>query len=167
VLALLSAVIFWFCARHNSGEGRDVAMLEKLIWLLPLLVVPIVFTTIFVPGAKNWWWLGRAIVFTFIMLMACAFRIVNGFGSGSKGQDAAVIVVLTIGVVVVSVATAVAGAMILAATKPAFANWFQAHKILGSFLTALSVVPIGFVLGITATFGFAIVLGLYVEIFKR
>jgi hypothetical protein len=57
--------------------------------------------------------------------------------------------------------------MILAATKSGFANWFQAHKFLGSFLTLLAAVPIGFILGITVTFCSAILLAFYCEVFKR
>src|SRR5262245_30843854 len=97
VLAVLTAAIFWFCARHNSGEGRDVNIMEQLVVMLPLFVVPLVFATVLVPGAKNWWWLGRAIVFTYIMLGICAGRIITGFGTGAKWQDAAFILVILFG----------------------------------------------------------------------
>lgn len=147
VLTLLGLLIFWFCARHNSGERHDVDLLEKLVWLLPFIVVPCVFATVFVPGAKSWWWLGRAIVLTFVMLLVCGGKIVDGFGSGARGQDAALIIIATFGTVAVSLASAIAGAMILAANKPAFGEWFQARPVLGSMLTALAALPIGFVLG--------------------
>lgn len=166
-LALFSVLLFWFCARHNSGAGRDVAIMEKLIWLLPFIATPIAFATILTPDAKNWWWLGRAIVFTYIAILVCGYRLVHGLGSGPKGQDVALILLLVLGAVAIAIATAVTGAMILAATRPGFANWFHAHKFLGSFLTALATIPIGFVLGLTATFCSTIVLAFYCEVFKR
>ncbi len=167
VLTLFSILLFWFCARHNSGAGRDVVIMEKLIWTMPFIVTPIAFATIFVPDAKNWWWLGRTIVFTYIAIMVCGYRLIEGLGSGSKGQDAALILLLAIGAVAIAIATAVTGAMILAATKPGFANWFQAHKVLGTLLTAFATIPIGVVLGLTATFVGTILLAFYVEVFKR
>jgi hypothetical protein len=167
VLVLFSALLFWFCSRHNSGEGRDIVIMEKLIWAIPLIITPIAFATILAPDAKNWWWLGRAIVFTYIAIMVCGYRLVAGLGSGSKGQDGALIMLVVLGSVAIAIATAVIGAMILAATKPGFANWFHAHKILGTFLTALAAIPIGFVLGLTVTFVGAILLGIYAEITKR
>lgn len=167
VLVLSAIVTWWFCARHNSGEGRDVAIMEKLIWMIPFLVTPIAFVTILAPDAKTWWWLGRAILFTYIAIFVCGFRIIEGFGSGSKGQDVAIILLVMTGSVAVAIATGITGAMILAATKPGFANWFQAHKILGSFLTGLAMIPIGFILGIVVTFVGTILLAAYCEIFKR
>lgn len=166
-LTLFSVLLFWFCARHNSGAGRDVAIIEKLIWAIPFIVTPIAFATIFVPEAKNWWWLGRAIVFTFIAIFVCGYRLIHGLGSGSKGQDVALILLIVLASVAIALATAVTGAMILAATKSGFANWFQAHKFLGSFLTLLAAVPIGFILGITVTFCSTILLAFYCEVFKR
>ncbi len=166
-LLLFGAVLFWFCSRHNSGTGRDVELMERLIWLLPFLITPIAFATIGVPGAKTWWWLGRAVVFTFIAMLICAGRLIEGLGSGSKGQDAAFILTIALGAVAVALATAVTGALILADAKPAFGQWWQAHRTFGSFLVLLSAVPIGVVLGITVTFCSAILLGLYCEIFKR
>lgn len=167
VLVLLSALLFWFCSRHNSGEGRDVALMEKLIWAIPFIITPISFSTILLPDAKNWWWLGRAIVFTYIAVMVCGYRLVEGLGSGAKGQDAALILLLTLGAFAIAIGTAVSGTMILSATKPAFAAWFRAHTILGPLITAVAVIPIGIVLGVVATFFGAIGLGLYVEISRR
>lgn len=151
VLIALSLAVFWFCARHNSGEGRDILLLEKLVMTLPLFVVPIAAATVFVPGAKNFLWLGRFVVLTYLMLAICAGRIITGFGTGAKGQDAAFILVIVFGTVMIALATSVTGAMILAETRPAFAAWFRGHKIVASILTLLSAVPIGLVLGVTAT----------------
>lgn len=167
VLVVFSALLFWFCSRHNSGEGRDVALMEKLIWAIPFLITPIAFATILAPNARNWWWLGRAIGFTYLAIMVCGYRLIAGLGSGAKGQDVGLILLLMLGAVAIAIATAVTGAMILAATKPGFANWFQVHKVLGSFLTALAAIPIGVALGATATFVGAILLGIYVEVLKR
>lgn len=166
-LAVATALMFWFCSRHNSGEGRDAAVMQKLIWSIPFLLTPIAFATILAPDAKNWWWLGRAILFTYIAIFVCGFRIIEGFGSGSKGQDVAMILLVMTGSVAVAIATGITGAMILAATKPGFANWFQAHKLLGTFLTGLAMIPIGFILGIVVTFVGTVLLAAYCEIVKR
>ncbi len=166
-LALFSVVLFWFCGRHNSGAGRDVVLMEKLIWLLPFIVTPIAFATIFVPGARTWWWLGRAILFAFIAILVCGGRLIEGLGSGAKGQDAAFILLVALGAFAVAPATAATGAMILAETKPGFGTWFQAHKTLGSILILLSALPIGVVLGVVVTFCSTVLLALYCEIFKR
>lgn len=166
VLTVLGVLLFWFCARHNSGQGRDVELMEKIVWLLPFLVVPCVFATVFVPGAKSWWWLGRAIVLTFVVLLVCGSRVITGFGSGAKGQDAAFIIIITFGTVVVSLASAVAGAMILAATKPAFGEWFRLRPVLGSTLTALAALPIGVVLGLAIMLVFGVFV-FFSILFKR
>lgn len=167
VLAVATALLFWFCARHNSGAGRDVAIMEKLIWAIPFLLTPIAFATILVPDAKNWWWLGRAIGFSYVAIFVCGSRLICGLGSGSKGQDVAMILLVVLASVAIAVASSVTGAMILAATKPGFANWFQAHKLLGSCLTVLAMIPSGFTLGIIVTFVGTILLAFYCEVFKR
>ena len=114
--------------------------------------MPLVFATVLVPGAKNWWWLVRAIGFTFLALMICAGRIIGGFGTGAKGQDSAFIMVLVFAIVLISVAASIAGAVILAASHPAFADWFRARRLLGIVLTLVAAVPVGFGLGILLTF---------------
>ena len=151
VLTALSLAVFWYCGRHNSGQGDDIRLMEKLVMLMPFVVVPLVFATIFVPGAKNWWWLGRAIGFTFVMLLICGGRVISGFGSGAKGQDAAFLILIMFGTLAVSVATAVTGAMILGETRPAFAEWFSGRRFLGTLLTLIASIPIGFVLGVSVT----------------
>lgn len=166
-LTLFSILLFWFCARHNSGAGRDVTIMEKLIWAIPFIVTPIAFATILVPDAKNWWWLGRAIGFSYLASFVCGYRLICGLGSGSKGQDVAMILLVVLASVAVAIASSITGAMILAATKPGFANWFHAHKYLGSLLTVLAMIPIGIVLAITATVISSILLGIYVEVIKR
>ena len=42
-LTLATIVLYLFCARHNSGEGRDVAIMEKIVWMLPFLLAPFAF----------------------------------------------------------------------------------------------------------------------------
>lgn len=166
-LAVATALLFWFCARHNSGEGRDVAIMEKLIWAIPFILTPIAFATILAPDAKNWWWLGRAIGFTYLAIFVCGYRLICGLGSGSKGQDVAMILLVVTASVAIAIASSIAGTMILIATKPGFANWLQAHKFLGSLLTALVTIPIGFVLGIVVTIISTVFLAFYCEVFKR
>lgn len=160
VLLTVGAAVFWICARHNSGEGADVALMERMIWLLPIVVVPMAFATVLAPGAKNWWWLARAITFSFVMLAITSHRIVQGFGSGARGQDAALIIVLVLGVAMVSLATSVAGAAILAEVRPGFGAWFRARPLLASLLTLVSALPIGLVLGIVVTTALGVVGGL-------
>jgi len=157
VLAVITAAVFWFCARHNSGEGRDVMLCERLLMLLPLLIVPPAFATVLLPGAKTWWWLGRVIVFTYVFMLVGAGRLIAGFGTGAKGQDAAFILVVVFGTVLIAIGTAVTGAMVLAEHRPAFAAWFGARKLLGVVLTAIAIVPIGFALGLVATIGVTLV----------
>ena len=166
VLALLSAGVFWFCARHNSGEGKDIQLMEKLVMLLPFVFTPIVFATIFVPGGKSWWWLGRAVIFTFIMLFVCGYRAIVGFGTGAKGQDGAFILIIMFGTIALALASAVAGSMILTETKPAFAEWFRNRRLLGSFLTLLSSIPIGIALVLVVTMVFSLFAFSY-SLFKR
>jgi hypothetical protein len=167
VLTLSTICLFWFCARHNSGEGRDVELMERLIWSLPFLLTSLSFSTIAVPGSINGWWLGRAIVFTFIAALICSSRLIDGLGSGPKGQDVAFILTIALGATAIAIATATTGAMILANANPSFATWFKAHKVLGVFLTLLSAFPIGFVLGFAVTAIVAVTLGFYFEVLKR
>lgn len=166
VLAVFSASIFWICARYNSGTGRDVDVMERLVMLLPLLIVPIAFATIFVPGAKTWWWLGRTVVFTYVFMFVCAGRLISGFGMGAKGQDAAFLMVLMFGTVLIAIGSTVAGAMILAENRPGFAAWFGARKVVASLLTLMAMVPVGFGLGTAATIAVAIVASIWTS-FKR
>lgn len=156
VLALLTAVIFWVCARHNSGEGRDVALMERLLMLLPLLMVLPAFATVLVPHAKTWWWLGRAVVFTYVFLFVCAGRLITGYGTGAKGQDAAFIMVLIFSTVLIAIGATISAALILAENRPAFAAWFGARKFVASLLTVVAMVPVGFCLGAVATMGVAL-----------
>lgn len=168
-MALLTAGVYLFCARHGSYSSRDVQLLERLMWLLPVVAVPLAYATIFVPGAKSWWWLGRVNLALFVALIVCALKVVDGFGapgSGPKGQDVGLLVVVCFGIVFGAIANAVAGSMILAEHKPAFAEWFQARRVLGSILTALAAVPIALVMA----FGVGLLGGAFVfvtTLFKR
>jgi hypothetical protein len=163
VLVFITATVFWFCSRHPSGEGHDTEVLGNFVMLLPVLVVPLVFATVFAPGAKNWWWLGRTVLFTAVALGVCANRIINGFGSGAKGQDGAIIWVVTFALILMPIGMAISGAMILAETRPAFAGWFHARPVVGSVLTLLAAVPIGLALGVVVGIG-VFVLGFYYEL---
>jgi hypothetical protein len=139
------ALVFAFCARHNSYGSQDVRTLEKLLWLLPFLVVPIGFATILVPGAKNWVWLSRVNIAVVVCLAVCAFRIVSGFGapgSGPKGQDVGMILALTLGAGCSGLANVVCGSMVLRAQRPEADEWFRLHPIGGTALAAASAVPI-------------------------
>jgi hypothetical protein len=153
-MALLTAAVFLFCSRHGSYSSRDVDSLERLMWALPFLAVPLAYATIFVPGASGWWWLGRVNVALFVALLVSANKVVGGFvapGAGPSAGAYGIVAVISFGVVFAALANAVVGALILAEARPAFAEWFRAHRFMGSTLTAFAAVPIGaamtFVLG--------------------
>lgn len=145
ILALFTAAVFAFCARHSSYSSADVRVLERLMWLLPLLVVTVGFATLAVPGARTWWWLGRINFAVLAGLTACALRVVEGFGapgSGPKGQDAGLILVLAIGVFFSAIGNAIAGTLILRAQNVAFDDWYRMRPYLGPVLTAVATVPL-------------------------
>lgn len=149
VLLGIATAVFAICERHGSGEGADLTLMERLVWLLPLLTMPPVFATVLTPGGRSWWWLARAVIFTFVMLGVCALRIVEGFGPGARGQDAALIIVLLLGVIAVSAGTAASGAFILASQRPAFDQWVRRRKVLATLAVLLAAVLIAIALGVT------------------
>lgn len=146
VAAAVGAAVLGFCARHASGTGRDVDLMERLVVLLPLLVVVPVFLTALVPGAATWTWLARALVASFVVAGLLTLRVVEGFGSGAKGQDAAMIVSLCLTSMVAGTGSSIAGAMILAQRDAAFAAWFRARPVLASLLTLAASIPLGIAL---------------------
>lgn len=146
VVGLLTLAVFGFCAQHGSYSTRDVARLERLAWVLPLIAVSAVFATVLIPAHWNWLWLVRANLALFAGLSASAFRIVGGFGapgSGPKGQDAGFILILALGVILASFASSISAAWIQAAHQPAFAAWFREHRFLGTILVVLAAIPMG------------------------
>ncbi len=163
---IFTAAVFWSCARHPAGESRDIQLLERLVWLLPFLAVPLAFATVFVPGAKNWWWLERTVMAITVALCLCGGRVLHGFGSGSKGQDGGIIVIFMFALILVSLGMAISGAMILAETRPGFDEWFRARRVIGSVLTLLAAVPIGLVVGFVAMLLFAVVVGIWTEFLR-
>lgn len=158
VLAALTAVIFWIAARHTSGQGRDVQVLERLLLWLPLLVVVLAFSTISVPGAKTWWWLGRMLFFAFAALFVCSWRLIENLGGGAAFGF---FLVLGLGVMAASLAAAVSSTMILCELRPSFAEWFQARRVMGSALTLLSAIPIGAAMGVVVTTCLGVVGGIW------
>ncbi len=168
-MTLLTVLVFFFCARHFSYSSRDVDILERLMWLLPFIAAPLAYATIFVPGAKSWWWLGRANVALPVALLVCANKVANGFtapGSGPSAGVFGIFAVLCFGLIIAALANAVAGALILAEYKPAVAEWFRARRFIGCLLTALAAIPIGAAMAA----GGGVLLGIYVffsTLFKR
>ncbi len=165
VMLFLTILSYLLAARHGSYESRDVAVLERAMWLLPVVAVPLAYSTIFAPGARNWWWLCRANLATYLGLILCSVRIVQGFGApgtGPKGQEIGVFVVMCLGVVFSSIASTSTGAMILASQKPAFSGWFGAHRFIGILLAALAAVPVA----ILTTLVGSVLLAAYVGISK-
>lgn len=161
VLSALTGFVIWFSSRHASGHGGDAVELERLLGNLPWFIVPLSFATIWAPGARNWWWLGRTIVFTFVALCVGAERVIARLGTGAQGQDAALATVLLIGLGLVSVGTVLSIGLILSATRPGFTEWFRSHPILGSILGVFAVFPIGVGLGTLLTMCLAIVFWLW------
>lgn len=166
IMLLVSGWVWWHCRQHPSGEGRDVEILERTLMLLPFCVVPLVFATIFVTGAKNWLWLCRANVALIAGLMPCAYWLVCGFGSGSKGQDVGMIMVLAFGIILAGIGSTVAGAMILAATKPAFALWFSTHRFFGVLAVAAAAIPISFAMSVGFFTLVGLIGGIWIEFTK-
>ncbi len=159
-MILLTALVFLFCARHYSYSSRDVAILNRFLWLIPLLAVALAYATAFVPGAKSWWWLGRVNVSVFVAITVCANKVVDGLvapGAGPGTGATAIFAVLCFGLVLAALANAFGGAYILAEHKPAFAQWYHAHRFLGYFLTLLAAIPIGAVMLAAGT----LVVGIY------
>ncbi|MSU59902.1 MAG: hypothetical protein EXS35_17335 [Pedosphaera sp.] len=87
-MTLLTALVFLFCARHYSSSSRDVGILDRLMWLLPFLAVPLAYATLLVPGAKSWWWLGRVNVALAVALRVCANKVMNGLKAPGSGPSA-------------------------------------------------------------------------------
>jgi hypothetical protein len=146
VAAALFAGIWLVCARHASYGARDVALLEKLVWLLPAVAVAGAFVPLAWTQPRPWWWLARANAACFALLVFGAYRIVGGFGapgSGPKGQDAGLILALSLGVVLAAPANTISAAVLLAEHRPGFAEWFRLRPVLGSGLTLLAAVPVG------------------------
>ena len=168
-MALLTVVVFFFCSRHYSYSTRDVDSLEPLMRLLPVIAVPLAYATMFVPGAKSWWWLGRLNGAPFVALLVCANKVVNGFvapGAGPGAGALGIFAVICFGVVFAALANAVAGALILAENKPAFAEWFRARKFIGCLVTALAAIPIGAAMGIALSIVLSVFVGV-TSLFNR
>ena len=167
LLAVATALLFWFCSRHNSGEGRDAEIMGKWIWAIPFVLAPLAFATILLPDSRTWSWLARAIVSTYVATFVCGYRLICGLGSGAKGQDAAMILLVVLGSVAVAIGATVTGTMILASKNPAVADWFAAHRLLGSTLTVPAMIPIGIGLGFVVTVISGVLLAFYCEVIKR
>lgn len=157
VLTGLTLVVYWFCARHGSFASRDVTILERALWLLPLVAVALAYATLLVPGARSWSWLVRVNLSLLIGLVVGSIRIIDGFkapGTGPNGGAIGLLVVICLWILVGSLANGISAAVVLAEHKPAFAEWFRNRRFLGSLLTVLSAVPIAmlmtFVVGIAA-----------------
>jgi heme O synthase-like polyprenyltransferase len=80
------------------------------------------------------------------------WRVVEGFGTGAKGQDAAFVIALCLAGVAMGIGSAVTGAMILADKRPEFAAWLRARPVLGSVLTLAVAAPLGLGIVVIAMF---------------
>ncbi len=167
-MALLTALIFFLCARYGSYSSRDVDIINNLIWSLPLVTVVLAYATIFVPGARSWWWIPRVNIAVAVALLICVNKLSYAHAAPDSGPRSGMeyVVVLCFGLCLAALANAIAGALILAEHKPAFAAWFRAHRVIGSVLTVLAAVPVGFAMSL----GFGLLAGSVVffsTLFKR
>ncbi len=147
VATLLMVASFVICKQHASYSESDVRTLETVIWLLPVVTVPLTFATIAVPGAKTVGWLVRANVAVLVCLMVGAYFIVSGFGapgSGPKGQDAGLILAVSLGAFFSAIASTICGVLILRVKRPQFDGWFRRHPVIGPLLTVVATVPVVF-----------------------
>ncbi len=168
-VGLLTAAVFLFRARYNSYSDSDVRALERLLYLLPVLIVLAAFGGTYGSTSRTWLGLGRANVAAMVGLVICGYRVVSGFGapgSGPKGQDAGFILLVTLGLGLCTIANAIIGSLVLRAQKPAVAEWYRDHGAAGATLTALSMVPI-LLVQIAAIMVIASVAGMMSGLFKR
>lgn len=152
ILLVFNLAVFRFCATHNSGEGNDLRLMEQCVWILPPLAVAAAFLTVLVPGSLEWSWWARAIVASLVGAAVATWRVVEGFGTGAKGQDAAFVIALCLAGVAMGIGSAVTGAMILADKRPEFAAWLRARPVLGSVLTLAVAAPLGLGIVVIAMF---------------
>lgn len=165
-LGVVTGFVFLVCARYNSYSSGDGRVLERFLWLLPLMAVPVAFATLFVPGAKTWWWLGRVNLAVLLCLVVCGLRIVAGFGapgSGPKGQDVGLIVIVALGVLFSALGNAVAGALILRAQHPGFDEWFRIRTVLAPTLMVLAAVPVAIAQAVVTSLVLGIAGAIYSE----
>ncbi|HEX2099155.1 MAG TPA: hypothetical protein VHF69_00745 [Candidatus Synoicihabitans sp.] len=148
IVAGLTVVICWYCARHYTYSDSDVRSMERLLWLLPLLFVGAAFATFFVTGHRTWSWLLRANLAAAVGLGLVLLRAVGGLGapgSGPKGQEAAFILVIAFAMILGAVANTFAGALILRANRPTLDGWYVEHPLRALALTGVAAIPVFFV----------------------
>lgn len=148
LLVLIGAGVFVYCSRHASYSDSDVSALSHLMWLLPLVMAAAVYATLGLPGNRTWFWVARATLALTVALLVCGWRVVSGFGapgSGPKGQDAGLVLMLSLGLGLAAVGNAIATTLILRERRPAWDVWFEAHPLLGVLLTGAGAVPVFFV----------------------
>lgn len=160
-LAALTALIFWFGAGHNSGEGRDLEWAERFVMLLPFVATPLAFLTFLFPAMQSWWGVLRINAALALALALGAVRLIEAFGTGAKGQDAALALVVGFGVILASLGNAVVGAAVLAKRRPAFAEWFRRRPVWGTILTAAAGVPLGMALALAVCFALGMAAGVW------
>lgn len=163
-MLLCTLGVYAICSRLPTGEPDALRILERMVWLLPPLAVVLVFLTVLVPGNANWLWLARATLVSLVGPSIFVWRIVEGFGSGAKGQDAAFIIAFAFAAITASVGVSVAGAAILGERSPAFAEWFRMRPLVGSLLVLASTVPIGIALVVGGSTIGGFLLGIYFAI---
>lgn len=163
VLAAVTAVVYLVCSRYGSYNSADVAVLERLMWLLPLVVVAAAYSTLWLAGARTWEWLVRVNLAVPVFLTVCALRLVDGFGapgSGPKGQDVGLLVVGCLGLGFSALGNVTTGAVIMRAKNAGFDEWYRARPGLAWTLTLLAAVPVAVVQSLVT----GLVLGIAVEV---
>lgn len=168
-MGLLTLAVFALCSRFGSYSDSDVRVLEKLMWILPFVIVSLGFLTLFLSGARSWSWLVRSNLAVQLSLMICAWRIVSGFGapgSGPKGQEAGFVVIVGFGFVAAAVVNTIYVTAFLRAQNTTVDAWYREHSVWGPVLTVLSFPPVVVTQGLLAgiVFGCA---GLFSALLKR
>lgn len=163
VLTGFTLLVYRFCARHASYSTRDVTVLERALWLLPFLAVALAYATFLVPGARSWGWLVRVNLALLVALGVGSVRIIDGFkapGTGPNGGAIGLLVVICLWILVGSLANGVSAAVLLADQKPAFAEWWRNHRILGGLLLVLAAFPIAAAMAFAVGIGTGVYAGI-------
>lgn len=143
--AAVLGLVWLIAARHGTYSPRDQALLEKLVWLLPLAGTLAVFGSLWWAPSRTWGWLARANVALLILVCLGAHRLVSGLGAPGSGQSGAgmgLLLAICLGLALAGPASTICGAVILAEHHPAFAEWFSRRPVLGTGAVLLAAVPI-------------------------
>jgi hypothetical protein len=152
-LTLFSVLLFWFCAPPQFRRGpRCRHHGETHLGDSPSSLTPIAFATISRPTRKTGGGSDAPSYSRYIAIFVCGFRLIDGLGSGSKGQDVAMILLVVIGV------GRHRSSPVRHRRDDSRRDEARLRELVSSTQVSrlashlLAMIPIGFVLGITVTF---------------